>query len=99
MVPVELKRRKKKVVINLMKPLVETIEGKVNFSTNYVGMPNSSELKDIEGSKATTKLLGHSNYVNDIDTLNEDLKYDFFRTGNARRRWTFEKGRDGQGPA
>lgn len=93
MVPVELKRRKKKVVINLMKPLVETIEGKINFVTNYIGLPNSSELRDIEGAKVATKLLGHNNYVVDIDTLNEDLKYDFFRTGNACRRFTFEKGR------
>lgn len=92
MVPVELKRRKKRVVINLMKPVVEAIEGKVNFVTNYVGLPNSSEMKDIEGAKVTTKLLAHNNYVNDIDTLNEDLKYDFFRTGNACRRFTFEKG-------
>lgn len=93
--PVELKRRTKRVVINLMKPLVETIEGKVNFVTNYVGMPNSSEMKDIEGAKVATKLLSHNNYVNDIDTLNEDLKYDFFRTGNACRRWTYEKGKTG----
>ena len=95
MTPVELKRRKKRVIINLMKPVVEAIEGKVNFVTNYVGLPNSSEMKDIEGAKVTTKLIAHNNYTSDIDTLNEDLKYDFFRTGNACRRWTFEKGAKG----
>jgi len=95
MTPVELKRRTKRVIVNIMKPVVETIEGKINFVTNYIGVPNSSEMKDIEGSKVATKLLSHNNYVVDIDTLNEDLKYDFFRTGNACRRFTFEKGTKG----
>jgi hypothetical protein len=95
MVPVQLKRRKKKVVINLMKPLAEAIEGKVNFMSQFQGMPNSSELKDTEGSKVATKVLAHNDYVNDIFSLNEDLKYWLIRTGNAFRKWTWENSRFG----
>ncbi len=93
--PVQLKRRKKRLVINLMKPLAEAIEGKINFMAQYEGVPNSSELKDINGAQVATKLLAHNDYVNDIDAQNEDLKYDLIRTGNAFRKWTWETGRFG----
>jgi hypothetical protein len=53
---VTLNLRKKEVVINLMKPLVETIEGKVNFYNKKAGMPNSSEQKDIQGAKVASTL-------------------------------------------
>ena len=95
MMPVELKRRKKRVVINLMKPLAETIEGKLNMQVQYEGVPNSSELKDIEGAQAATKFLAHNDYINDVEALNEDLKYDLVRTGNAFRKWTWETDRFG----
>jgi hypothetical protein len=51
--PVDL-TRKKRVVINFMKPLLEAIDGKVNFFNSVVGVPNSSEQKDINGSMVAT---------------------------------------------
>lgn len=95
MVPVQLKRRKKKVIINLMKPLAEAIEGKINFSAQFQGMPNSSELGDTEGAKVATKLLSHNDYINDVFSLNEDVKYWLIRTGNAFRKWTWDNSRFG----
>jgi hypothetical protein len=95
MMPVQLKRRKKKVVINLLKPLAEAIEGKLNFTAQFEGIPNSSELRDINGAQVATKLIAHNDYLNDVDALNEDLKYDLIRTGNAFRKWTWETGRFG----
>lgn len=97
LVPVQLKRRKKRLVINLMKPLAETIEGKINFISSFQGIPNSSELKDVRGAQVATKLLAHNDYVNSVEALNEDLKYDLIRTGNAFRKWTWETGYSGLG--
>jgi hypothetical protein len=98
MKPVVLVKRKKKIVINLMKPLGEAIEGKVNMAYKLVGSPNSSEISDVRASKITTKLLDHNDYVNDTDYLNEDLKYDLTRTGNAFKKWTFDFGEHGYIP-
>ena len=95
LMPVQLKRRKKKLVINLMKPLAETIEGKLNFQAQFQGVPNSAELRDINGAQVSTKFLAHNDYINDMDALNEDLKYDLVRTGNAVRKWTWETGKFG----
>lgn len=95
MVPVQLKRRKKKVIINLMKPLAETIEGKINFVSMFQGLPNSSELGDIRGAQVATRLIAHNDYINDLDALNEDLKYDLIRTGNAFRKWTWDNSQFG----
>lgn len=95
LVPVKLKRRKKRVVINLMKPLAETLEGKLNFQAQFEGVPNSAELTDINGAQVATKFLAHNDYINDIDALHEDIKYDLIRTGNAFSRWTWETGRFG----
>jgi len=95
LMPVQLKRRKKRVVINLMKPLAETIEGKLNMQVQYEGVPNSSELKDINGAQVATKFLAHNDYVNDNEALNEDLKYDLVRTGNAFKKWTWDTSRTG----
>jgi hypothetical protein len=92
MVAVRLNRRKKRVVINLMKPLAEAIEGKINFISMFQGMPNSSEREDITASEVATKFVAHNDYVNDVEALNEDLKYDLIRTGNAVRKWTWELG-------
>ena len=95
MSPVVLVKRKKKIVINLMKPLGEAIEGKINMAYKLVGSPNSSEIADVRASKITTKLLDHNDYVNDADYLNEDLKYDLTRTGNAFKKWIFDFGEHG----
>jgi len=95
MVAVKLNRRKKRVVINLMKPLAEAIEGKINFISTFQGVPNSSELNDIEGAKVATRLLAHSDYTNDVEYLNEEIKYWLIRTGNAVRRWTWDKSQFG----
>jgi hypothetical protein len=95
MSPVMLKVRKKKIVINLMKPLAEAIEGKINFISMYSGVPNSSDMEDIAAAKIATGLLGHNDYVNNIDNLNEEIKYDLIRAGNAWRKWTWDTGRFG----
>ena len=92
MTPVALRIRKKRVVCNLMKPLAEAIEGKINFVSMYSGLPNSSDMVDIAASKVGTMLLAHNDYVNDIENLNEELKYDLIRTGNAWRKWTWDLG-------
>jgi hypothetical protein len=92
MIPVTLRVRKKRVVVNLMKPLAEAIEGKINFVSMYSGLPNSSDMEDIAASKIATQLLGHNDYVNNIDNLNEELKYDLIRVGNAWRKWTWDTG-------
>lgn len=96
LMPVQLKRRKKRVVINLMKPLAETIDGKINFQARFEGVPNSPELKDVNGAQVATKFVAHNDYINDIDALNEDLKYDLIRTGNAFRKWTWETSKIGK---
>lgn len=95
LMPVQLKRRKKRVVINLMKPLAETIEGKLNFQAQFEGVPNSSELRDVNGAQVSTKFISHNDYINDVEALNEDLKYDLIRTGNAFKKWVWDTGRYG----
>ena len=74
MVPVKLNRRKKKVVINLMKPLGEAIEGKLNLVHQIAGLPNSSEEKDINAARVSTRICAHVDYVNSIEDVNEDMK-------------------------
>jgi len=90
-VPVNLVARKKMVVVNLMKPLVETIEGKINFFHKIVGVPNSSEAVDIHGAAVATRLLDYNDYINDSEKLMEEIKYDLFNTGNACKKWYFDK--------
>ena len=88
---VNLNLRKSEVIINLLKPLVETIEGKVNFYNKKAGMPNSSEQKDINGARVASTLIEYNDYVNSEDELMEELKYDLFRTGQACKKWIFDK--------
>lgn len=84
LMPVRLVKRKRKVVFNLMKPLSEAIEGKLNMFYQLAGTPNSGEDKDIQASKVSTKLIAHNDYVNDIEAqLEDDFKYDITRTGNV----------------
>ncbi len=92
MIAVPLKKRRLKIVVNLMKPLIEAIEGKINFISSYVGVPNSSDIEDVQAAKIATGLLSNNDDHNKIEALNEDLKYDLIRTGNAFRKWTWEKG-------
>lgn len=89
MVPVKLNRRVKRVVINLMKPLGEAIEGKLNLIYQIAGLPNSSEDEDIKAAKVSTRICAHVDYVNQIEDVNEDLKWDLVHTGNAfkKRVW------------
>lgn len=88
--PVELIRRKKRVVINLLKPLVETLEGKINLYYSVIGVPNSGENQDIYGSQVATKLISHNDNENGIEDLQEDLKYDLLHCGTACRRWIYD---------
>ncbi len=81
--PVELVIRKNRVVVNRMKPLAETIDGKISFNYHLVGMPNSSETGDVESSKIATKLLDYNDYVNNVEELYADIKDDLINTGNA----------------
>lgn len=90
-VSVELTIRKKRVVINLMKPLVETLEGKINLYYSVIGVPNSGENTDIYGSQVATKLIAHNDNENGIEDLQEDLKYDLLHCGTACRRWVYDK--------
>ena len=89
--PVELRMRKKRVVINLMKPLGEAIEGKISLVYQLAGMPNSDELGDIEASNVATKLISWNDRVNEVESLMEDIKTDLIDTGNACMIWTYEK--------
>jgi len=79
--------RKKKVVINLMKPLVETIEGKLNFFHKIAGVPNSGEQKDIKGAQVATKLIDFNDYTVDHDETMEEAKYDLTRLGICCKKW------------
>jgi len=87
----KFRKRKKTVVINLMKPLGEAIEGKINMFYRVNGFPNSSEQKDIEGSKVATKIHENIDYTNRVELLNDELKYDLKTTGNAYRKWIWDK--------
>lgn len=90
-VPVTLNTREKMVVVNLMKPLNETLEGKINFSHSIIGTPNSGEQKDIRGAQVATKLLDYNDVVNDTDELYEDAKYDLLRPGISCIKWYWDK--------
>lgn len=90
-VPAELRKRKKLVVINLLKPLNETIEGKLNFYHHVIGVPNSGEEKDIKGAAVATKLLDYNDYVNKMEDLMEEMKYDLLRPAIACKKWVWDK--------
>ena len=83
MAPVELVRRKKRVVINLMKPLSEAIESKLNLYYKVAGQPNSDEQKDIYGAEVAGKLIDYNDYTIGIEEIMEDVKYDMTRTGQG----------------
>jgi len=85
-----LQLRKKKVVINLMKPLVETIEGKLNFFHKIAGIPNSGEQKDIKGAQVATKLIDFNDYTIDHAEIMEEAKYDLTRLGICCKKWTWD---------
>jgi len=90
-VPVNLNTREKMVVVNLMKPLNETLEGKINFTHSIIGTPNSGEQKDIRGAQVATKLLDYNDVVNDVEELYEDAKYDLLRPGISCVKWYWDK--------
>lgn len=90
-----LRKRKRHIVINLMKPLIEAIDGKLNMTQALAGSPNSSEMKDIRGAQVATKVLSHNDYVNSVEALFEDFKYDLTRTGLAWFKWTWDIGASG----
>jgi len=94
--PVEFRHRKKKVVVNLMKPLSEAIEGKIDMTYSLAGLPNSGEISDARTAEVSTKLLAHNDYENDIEVLNEDIKYDLTRTGNAFKKIVWSKNKSGK---
>jgi hypothetical protein len=93
MKPVELRVRKKKVVINMMKPLGEAIDGKMDFNYRLAGFPNSSETKDIEAAQVSTKFLADNDYANNAEVLMDSMKFDLINTGNACITWQFDKER------
>jgi len=90
-VPVTLNTREKMVVVNLMKPLNETLEGKINFNHSIIGTPNSGEQKDIRGAQVATKLLDYNDAVNEVDELYENAKYDLLRPGISCIKWYWDK--------
>jgi len=87
---VELRIRKAKIVVNLMKPLNETLEGKINFFHHSIGVPNSGEQKDIKGAAVATKLIDYNDYVNFMEEFMEDVKYDLLRPGLACEKWIWD---------
>lgn len=89
--PVTLRIRKKMIVINLMKPLNETIEGKLNFDYHIIGVPNSGERKDVRGAQVATKLIDYNDYVNGIEELMEEMKYDLLRPSISCIKWMYDK--------
>ncbi len=89
--PVDLKIRKKQVIINLMKPLNETIEGKLNFYHHVVGIPNSGDSRDIYGAEVATKLIDHNDYVVNHDDIMEEAKYDLLRPGTTCKKWWWDE--------
>lgn len=95
-IPVELSQRKKKVVINLMKPLVEAIESKINLYYKVMGQPNSSEQMDIRGAEVAGRLIDYNDYINAIEDIFEENKYDFTRTGNACQKWAWDASSNGK---
>lgn len=94
--PVDLNIRKTKLVVNVIKPLIETIEGKLNFEYMISGKPNSGEDKDIRGADVATKMLDHNDYVVGIEDRLEELKEDLLRPGNACIKWWWDKSAKGQ---
>jgi len=95
MKPVSLRIRKKRVVLNLMKPLGEALQGKLNLIYQLAGTPNSSEMKDIQASRIATKMLSHNDDVNHVDDLLEEMEDDLINTGNAFITWQWDE--DGYG--
>jgi hypothetical protein len=91
-----LKKRKLHLVVNLMKPLSETIDAKLNLSHSVIGVGNSSEVGDVEGSKIATKLLDFNSTVNGIEALFESFKYDLTRPGIAWFKWTWDTSASGK---
>ena len=89
--PVKLVTRKKQVIINLMKPLNETIEGKLNFYHHVVGIPNSGESIDIYGAEVATKLIDHNDYVINHEDIMEEAKYDLLRPGTTCKKWWWDE--------
>lgn len=88
--PVELKVRKAKIVVNLMKPLNETLEGKINFFHQSIGVPNSGEQKDIKGAAVASKLIDYNDYLNTMEEFMEDIKHDLLRPGIACEKWIWD---------
>uniref|UniRef100_A0A6M3IYX9 Portal protein n=1 Tax=viral metagenome TaxID=1070528 RepID=A0A6M3IYX9_9ZZZZ len=97
MSPVELRRRKKKIVINLMKPLSEAIESKINLYYKVAGQPNSAEQKDIFGAEVAGKLIDYNDYTNSIEERFDDVKYDMTRTGQGAVKCVWDGGMAARG--
>lgn len=95
LLPVELRKRKKTVVINIMKPLNEAIEGKLNVNTSVVGVPNSGEQADIKGSEVASRLIAHNDYINGIENIMDDVVYDLLHPGTACTCWNYDKDHPG----
>ncbi len=93
--PVHLELRKARIVVNFMKPLLETIDSKLNFSHSVIGTPNSGETKDIFGAQVATRLLAFNDEVNDMDSKLDILKYDVLRPGIGVLKWIWDKGKKG----
>uniref|UniRef100_A0A6H1ZHX9 Portal protein n=1 Tax=viral metagenome TaxID=1070528 RepID=A0A6H1ZHX9_9ZZZZ len=96
MIAVPLEKRRKKIVVNMMKPLSEAIEGKINMNYRLVGSPGSGEDDDLKAANVSTALLSFNDYENGVEELMEDIKYDLIRTGNACLKVHYTKGKKGK---
>jgi hypothetical protein len=73
---VALNVRRVRLVINLMKPLWETIKAKINLAHSVIGVANSGEAKDVFGAQVASKFLAFNDANVKIDETLEKSKED-----------------------
>jgi hypothetical protein len=81
MKPVSLNVRRVKIVVNLMKPLWETITAKIALSHSVIGVANSGEAKDVFGAQVASKFLAFNDANIKLDQTLEKVKNDCLDTG------------------
>ena len=87
----DLRIRKRKIVINLLKPLIEALDGKINFGYGIIGVPNSGQETDIRGARAATRMLAFNDEVAGREDVMQDVKWDMLLTGQGCEKWAWDK--------
>jgi hypothetical protein len=83
-------RRKARIVVNMMKPLIETIESKIKFDHSVIATPNSAETKDVFGAQVATRLIAFNDKSAGLNVELGKVKYDFLRAGVGCLRWKWD---------